>query len=363
MMLYKLLAHLNRDRFDVNVIALMDGGAVRTKIERLGIDVYSLGMSKGRLHLSGVMRLVKRLREHPPDLIQSWMYHADLVGGGIGKLFTRAPIVWNIQASDIVHNPDHQGTVMAARSCAFLSPFVPNKIVSCSEAACRIHAKLGYKADKLLPIPNGVELAGFQADGAARISVRDELKLAHSTPLIGMAARFHPQKDHYTFLQAAARLHRVRPDVHFVFCGYDVTWESTQLADWITEADLQKHCHLLGERADMPRMNASFDIATLSSSYGEGFPNVLGEAMACEVPCVVTDVGDSSLIVGDTGIVVPPRDPEALAQGWLKLLQMNPEERKALGRAARERAQTKFGLSHIVARYEQLYADLLALPK
>lgn len=359
MMLYKLLSHMNRERFDAQVISFIGGHDLVTKIENLGIAVYSLGMTRSYTNLTGIARLVQHLRQHPPSLIQTWMYHADFAGGITGKLFTGAPVVWNLQASDFADNADNRMTPLTIKVCAFLSSFIPQKIISCSEVGCRVHARLGYDVSKLLPIPNGVELARFRPDDAARVTLRRELRLAEETPLIGLVARFHPQKDHRNFLQAAARLKLERPDVHFVLCGDGVTWENAELAAWVAETDLKENIHLLGRRSDTPQVNAALDIATLSSAYAEGFPNVLGEAMACEVPCVVTDIGDSSLIVGETGITVPPRDSEALANAWLSLLQLPAAQRRTLGQLARRRVEEKFSLRSIVERYEKLYADLL----
>ena len=361
MMLYKLLSQMNRERFEARVITLIGGDSLRTRVENLGIEVYSLGMTRSSPSLAATIRLAKLLRQRPPDLVQTWMYHSDLMGGLGAKILTKAPIVWNIQASDIVNYPDNKIAQLTVKLCSLLSSLIPARIISCSEVACQLHVDIGYSAKKILPIPNGVELVNFRPDETARDSFRQELGLALSTPLISIVARFHPQKDHHNFVQAAALLHQAMPEVHFVLCGEDIVEENQQLSDWITKADIKGHCHLLGRREDTPRINAAVDIATLSSAFGEGFPNVLGEAMASGVPCVTTDVGDSALIVGETGIVVPPRDPEALANGWKTLLKMSREERKNRGMAARQRVEEKFSLPSVVAQYEKLYSDLLGL--
>jgi len=361
MMLYKLLSEMNRERFEARVITLIGGDSLKAKVENLGIEVYSLGMTRSYPSIAATIRLAKLLRQHPPDIVQTWMYHSDLMGGLIAKLLTKAPIVWNLQASNIVNHPDNKVTLLTIKLCSLLSSLIPARIISCSEVACRLHADVGYDSKKLLPIPNGVELINFQPDEAARISFRKELGVAPSTPLIGIVARFHPQKDHSNFVQAAALLHQAMPEVHFVLCGEDIVEGNQQLSDWITKAGIKSHCHLLGRREDTPKINAAVDVATLSSAFGEGFPNVLGEAMACGVPCVTTDVGDSSLIVGETGIVVPPRDPAALANSWMRLLKMSAEERQELGKTARQRVEEKFSLPSIVARYEKLYCDLLGV--
>jgi glycosyltransferase involved in cell wall biosynthesis len=175
--------------------------------------------------------------------------------------------------------------------------------------------------------------------------------------VIGIAARFHPHKDHRNFTWAAARLQQQMPSVHFLLCGLDITWENSQLAGWINAAGIRDCCHLLGVREDMSRLFAGMDIAT-TASRTEAFPIVIGEAMACGTPCVVTDVGDSAMIVGDTGIVVPPGDPSALAEAWRKLIEAGQEVRRRLGIAARNRIREHFALPAVVERYQAIYREL-----
>lgn len=206
-------------------------------------------------------------------------------------------------------------------------------------------------------IPNGFDLDAFRPDPESRLAVRRQLEIPEDSLLIGLVARFHPQKDHHNFVQAAGLLHRAMPQVHFLLCGEGITWENPVLGEWIDDAGVESWCHLLGRREDMPKLTAALDIAS-SSSFGESFPNVVGEAMACGVPCVVTDVGDCAILVGKTGIVVPPNDAGALASAWHQLLEMSHEERRRLGQLARQRIKNKFDLNLVVSRYEDLYKSL-----
>ncbi len=194
----------------------------------------------------------------------------------------------------------------------------------------------------------------------ARASVREELGIPADANLIGIAARFHPQKDHLNFIRAAARLQKQIPQIQFLLCGLDIAWQNSQLVGWIETAGIRACCHLLGVRRDMSRLFTAMDIATTASLSGEAFPLVIGEAMACGTPCVVTDVGDSALIVGETGIVVPPGDPGVLAEAWRRLIEAGPVERRRLGLAARRRVQLYFALPAIVERYQTIYAQLAA---
>jgi glycosyltransferase involved in cell wall biosynthesis len=217
---------------------------------------------------------------------------------------------------------------------------------------------MGYAADKMVVIPNGFDLDLFRPQKTARLSVRQEFGIPDNTLLIGLVGRYNRQKDYGNFVEAAAMLHRQIPTTHFLLCGDGVNWENNLLAQRIDAAGLRSYSHLLGRRQDIPWLVAALDIACSSSSFGEGFPNVIGEAMACGVPCVVTDVGDSALIVGDTGKVVLPRDPAALASAWRDLIDQGETMRLRLGEAARSRIKKNFDLQSIARRYENLYREM-----
>lgn len=357
-MLLKLLSNMNRGKYEAEVIALTTIGAIGDKIRDLDISVRALEMPRGIPDLRGAIRLSNWLNANPPDLVQTWMYHADLVGGIIGGIINKIPTVWNLRAGELDYFSHNKLTLLTIKSCAFLSSRLPKQIISCSESGKGFHVKLGYDLNKIEIIPNGFDLVKFCPDKSARLALRQELRLSPTTPLIGLIARFDPLKDHQNFIQAVATLHATLPEVHFVLCGDGINSANEELGRWIAEIGGKGKVHLLGRREDLPWINAGLDIATLSS-FSEGFPNVLGEAMACGVPCVATNAGDSAVIIGDTGIIVPPKNPAALAQGWLKLLSMSPEDREQLGFAARHRVEANFSLPAVVARYESLYQKLL----
>jgi len=359
LMLYRLLSRLDRTRFTPQVVSLLDHGPVSRKIQALGIPVRSLGMKRGIPNPAVVLRLAGWLRQDPPDMMQTWMYHADLVGGLAAQLVGNIPVAWGIRHSDLNSETSSSLTHLTVKTCAILSRWLPDRIVCCSEASRQVHTALGYAAEKMVVIPNGCDMETFRPNSGARAPVRKELVVSEDAPVIGMVARFDPQKDHHTFIRAAQLLHRDRPDAYFLLCGNEMTWENQELARWIDEAGLRTRCHLLGRRDDdIPNLTAALDIASLSSAYGEGFPNVVSEAMSCGVPCVVTDVGDAALIVGQTGIVVPPRNPEALAAAWRTMLEMGCEGRRPMGIAARQRIKERFDIAEITGRYEHLFEEL-----
>ncbi|HXG23913.1 MAG TPA: glycosyltransferase [Chthonomonadales bacterium] len=359
MMLYKLLSRIDRTRFEPQVLSMSTRGAMGEKIAALGVQVTPLGFRPGKPNLYGLGQLVLRLRRERPDILQTWMYHADLIGGLAARMAGGLLVAWGIRSSTLDPQTIKRSTIWTAKACARLSRTIPTRIICCSEVAREVHARLGYTSEKMVVIPNGFDLCLFRPDPMARAEVRRELNIPAEVPLIGLVGRLDPQKDHATFFRAAGLLHRHYPDVHYLLCGDGVTWESPNLARWVEDAGVRERCRLLGYRQDIPRLTAALDIAVLSSAYGDAFPNVVGEAMACGVPCVVTDVGDSAAIVGETGRVVPPRNPERLAGAMAELVEMGMQDRQALGEAARKRAEECYSLTSCVTRYEKLYEEMM----
>jgi glycosyltransferase involved in cell wall biosynthesis len=358
-MLCRVASAMDRSRFENEVVSLTGIMDQADKMQAIGVRVRTLGMKTSVPNPLLVMRLAGWIGESKPDVIHTWMYHANLVGALASRLAGDVPVVWGIHNGALDPRIDKRRTMLVNRSCALLSRRFPARIACCSEASLRIHKKLGYAAEKLEVIPNGFDLETVKPDPTAGASVRQELGIPADALLIGIAARFHPLKDHFNFVQAAARLHKQMPEVHFLLCGLDITWQNSQLAGWIETAGLRSCCHLLGVRQDMARLFAAMDIAT-TPSRSEAFPVAVGEAMACGTPCVVTDVGDSALIVGETGTVVAPGDPHALAEGWRNLTEAGPAVRRRLGMAARLRVQKHFALPAIVERYQTIYTKLAA---
>lgn len=358
MMLYRLLERMERPRYESVVIGLLGPGPVGARIEGLGIPVHALGMRRGFFDPTVIWTLTRLIRRERPDVVQTWMYHANLAGGVAARLSGVSDVVWGIHNATLDGSEGRRTMVWTAKAGAPFSRWVPRRIVCCAESARLVHAAHGYDVGRMVVIPNGFDLDAFKPDPSAPESLREELGLPSDTPLIGLVARFDPQKDHRTFIDAAATLGRRMPTVHFVLCGDGVTDANPELAGWIAAAGLSDRVHLLGRRTDAPRIHGAVDISSMSSAFGEAFPLVIGEAMACGVPCVVTDIGDSALIVGETGRVVRPRDPDALARAWQELLELPAAERARLGGEARRRIAERFEISHVVSRYSEIYEEL-----
>jgi glycosyltransferase involved in cell wall biosynthesis len=356
-MLYRLLSASNPQEYQNEVISLTDRGALGDKIESLGVPVRVLGMRPGIPNPMAVLKLAKMLRESRPALVQTWMYHADLLGGLAARVAGDIPVVWGIHHTRIDRRETKLLTFLTVKFCAWLSWRVPACIVCCSNASEEAHVELGYPRDKMRVITNGIDVEQFQPDAEAGAVLRNALGIPNEALLIGLAARLHPHKDHKTFFRAAGLLHKEFPDVHFVLCGDGVVRENPEIAAEVAAAELEGYCHLLGARSDMQRIYPALDIAA-NSSLSEAFPLALGEAMACGVTCVATDVGDCAAIIGDTGKIVPPQRPELLANAWREVLQIGPEARRRLGAAARARVASHFSLPAVVGDYQGLYRTI-----
>lgn len=354
MALYKLLSRMDRAQYEPVVVSLMGEGTLGARIRELGVPVHTLGMRAGLPGPAAVWRLRRLVCDIQPDIIQGWMYHGNLAAWLARKLTrSKMPIVWGIHHSD--SSTDKPLTRVIVRLGGLLSRKV-NTTIYVANAAVPLHQSLGYKGAHVV-IPNGFDLEQFQPSEEARQSVRAELGLPAATPLIGILGRYNAMKDHANLLHAAKIVLDKRPDVHFIMAGRDVAASNSALNQIVDSLGIRQNVHLLGERDDASRLMASMNVYA-SSSCGEAFPLVLGEAMACGVPCVATDVGDSAYIVGEHGRVVPPRDAEALADGISELLALPAAERMELQDRCRQRIMENFSISAIAAQYVQLYEKL-----
>lgn len=339
------------------VISLMDEGKYGPLLRSAGVEVYTLGMPRGKVTIEALVRLWRLLRSVRPDVVQTWMYHADLVGGVVARLAGVSTVCWGIRHTTLEPGLSSRTTIMVARICARLSRWVPRTIVACSYEAARVHQALGYAPQSFVVVPNGYDLDRFAPDARARERLRAEWNVDAHTPLIGMVARFDPQKDHANLLAALGLLKEQGVEFRCVLVGTGMDKTNEALAKRIAETGLDGHVYLLGRRNDIPVVMSALDVHVLSSAFGEAFPNVLAEAMACGTPCVTTDVGDAAFIVGETGWVVPPRDNRALAEALVAALTQwqNRDSWQARKSACRERIATHFTLDAMISGYRKVW--------
>lgn len=335
------------------IVSLTTIGSIGRELVRSGFSVRSLGLKPGQPDPRAVSRLRGWLRSEGSCVVQSWSYHADLISGLAGRSMG-APVVWGLHQSGLDGALHKRSTVATVRACARLSGLLPQAIVCCSHSTAVFHQSLGYRKTRLVVIPNGFDLDTFKPSNGARFAVRAELGINSDARLLGLVARFHPVKDHRNFLFAAREILLRHPDVHFVLVGEGTSVRNSQLRSWVEREGIGDRCHLLGLRTDVPRLTASFDVA-VSASVSEGLPSTLGEAMAAEIPCVATDVGDSRRLVGPTGWIVPPASPKELAEACCAALDRTDVERKRLGQAARRRIAERFSIARATEAYTRLH--------
>jgi len=345
--LSELVAKHNREKFKVVVISLTETGPIGKKISEYGVPVYSIGMRRGIPDPFGMIRLVRLIWQVQPDLIQTWMYHADLIGGLASRITGNRMVLWGIHHADPRMNS--LSTKIVAKLCALLSGVIPKHIIVCSESALNSHFSFGYHLAKMTVINNGVDLGKFRPH---RVSKYDD------EVVIGHVARWHPIKDHQTFVTAAGIVHESFPNARFVLVGPDVDQANRDLMEWVRQAKIQTVTDLLGDQSDVQTLMNNFDIF-VSSSLNESFSMVVVEAMASGVPCVATKVGISMDIIGDTGKCVPPKDPQAMADAIESILSLHKGTIKELGNQARKRIEDQFSLKEMVGKYETIYREFV----
>jgi glycosyltransferase involved in cell wall biosynthesis len=339
------------------VVSLMDEGKYGPLLRDAGIPVHSLGMPRSRVARRGLRRLWRVLQSSDPDVIQTWMYHADLVGGGIARMAGHRAIVWGLHNTYL----DQRRTRLIARACAVASWAVPRTIISCSKGAASLHVSLGYDRGRMTIVPNGYNVSSFSHDAAARRALRNAWGIPGDAVVLGTVARWDPQKDHPNLLQALSEVDVASPrSIRLVLVGPDMTESNPDLMSLLRKHGWQDRTVLLGRRRDVPAIMSALDLHVLPS-VAEAFPNVLAEAMACETPCVVTDTGDAALIVGETGWVVPPRDPHALARALDEAMTSLADHQsgRELQVAARARIVDNFSLDRMVRGYADTWRNAL----
>lgn len=351
--LYRLCKNDTRNKH--TVISMMDEGKYGPLLREIGIDVYTLNMRAGRVSFSGLIKLYRLIKEIAPDVVQTWMYHADLIGGVIAHLAGVKKIFWNIRHTTLEKGISKKSTFIIAKLCAKLSKIIPYKIVCCATKALEVHANLGYQQDKLIVISNGYELEKFSPDLTSAEAFRDELGCGNKI-ILGMVGRYDPLKDHNNLLKALSLVEKQTSNFVCVLVGRDLASDNINLMNEINRLELSKYILLLGQRNDIPQVMNGLDLHILSS-MSEGFPNVLAEAMACGTPCITTNVGDAAVIVGDTGWIVQSRDSELLAKGILAALaaQKDVQSWNSRKEACRKRIVSHFSIEQMVQSYDALW--------
>jgi glycosyltransferase involved in cell wall biosynthesis len=339
-----------------DVISLTEVGVVGEQIRSCGVAVRALGMRSARDAPRVLVELIKIFRTSRPDIVQTWMYHADFLGGLAARIAGNRNVIWGIRTTD-VEAGGTGATIFLMRICARMSRWVPRVIVCAAEASRRVHEKVGYDGSRMTVIPNGFEMSRLIAKPDDRTTMRSRCGFQSGDVVIGTLGRFNPAKDQRNFVRAAGIVAREHADARFLLVGRGLDASNEELNCWINETGFRERFVLLGERSDVTECLSAMDVFCLSSRT-EGFPNVVGEAMAMCLPCVVTEVGDAAMLVADTGIVVPKEDSPALAAGLKEMLELDPTGRSALGIKAKKRITAEFTIERTRQRFESIYKSL-----
>lgn len=336
------------------VVTLTSHDALQPDFENLGVRVDSLRMSRNPLTWFRVVKLRKFVSEFGPDVVQSWLYAADiaLLFTGGGKNVRR---IWNIRQSEtrLINGQGH--IYLMQRVAAFLSKILPDEIIYCGKAAQLAHQRIGYSKSKFAVIPNGIDDDKYRADEVARAAVRNELGIADNAFLFGLVGRYDPLKNQQLLLNAFAAVAAQREQAALVLAGRGINNENVDLTKIIQQYNLAGKVQLLGPRSDIPRLLAALDCHVLTST-SEGWPNVLAEAMACEVYCISTPVGDAPTILEGCGTILGDYETDSLVSAMLDAVDMSGERRDDFARRARKRVKTEFSLEQFSRRYQALYS-------
>jgi glycosyltransferase involved in cell wall biosynthesis len=339
---------LDRREFCPTVVSFYDDGELIGELRKAGITVVTLGM-RSRLGFIGFLpRLIQALRDSQPDIIYSFLDFPNVVAAIIKPWLRGSRLIWGIRASDMrLEERNRTWRVIFALERLLAGAA---DLIICNSWAGRSHLKESrFPTNAIIVVPNGIDTERFCPDPAARSRTRSALGFADDDIVVGLVARLDPMKDHATFLKAAEELTRDLPRARFVCIGHGSDQYAGELRQLEESLSLGNRITWTGARMEVPELLNAFDIATLTSAYGEGFPNAVGEGMATGLPYVTTDVGDAARIVGDAGTVVPIESPSALAAAWRRLAGLSPKERGKIGLLARARVQENFPRKAMVA--------------
>ena len=357
LMMLRLAEKMKENGYIIKVISLTSKNKISENLKINGIELSVINFESLNL-IYNLYILGKEIKKFNPNVVQTWMYHGDLIGGCIAKLVGVKLIFWNIRHSDVDKKGMKITTRIIARICAFLSKIIPTKIICNSQKAINIHKKIGYKKSKFIYIPNGFNLAKIYQSTEKKLNIRKKLKLKKDTLLIGTIGRFHKQKDYPTIIKAAKYIFdKKKKNIFFLFCGDNIDYQNKELCFLLKKYKLQNKVKLLGYRKDIHNIIFELDLLVSSSSYGEGFPNVIGEAMSLSIPCIATDVGDSKMIIRDSKYIVQPENSKKLAELILDFCKLSKNERKIIGIKNKKIIEKNYSIEKVFKTYINTYKN------
>ena len=355
-MLLRLIKHKPELVKSTIVVSLTNNGKIGRILESMGVSVISLGMHNWSSIFKALFKLKKIIQNEKPDFIHTWMYHANILGGIAAILAKNKNIMWSIRRSEFTHG-ESLSTYIVMKIGAMFSTFIPKVIVCVAESGLINHQKYGYKPDNMIVIPNGFDLGQLKHDPVIRKEIRKELNIYDDQIVIGCVGRFHESKGYEILIASSIEVISAHKKVRYLLIGRDLDKQNTILMEWINKTGFSDHFILAGEKHNVGDYMCAMDVFCLSS-ITEGFPNVVGEAMASALPCVVTDVGDVRKIVGDTAIIVESKNKKLLSKGLCDMLSYDTSIRKKIGLEGRQKMEKEYPLSIICERYYNLYSQI-----
>ena len=339
------------------VISLKSPGKYFSLLKKVGIKVYCLDIKF--FSINKFIFLVKLLRSLKPDIVQTWLVHADFLGSIAARLAGINNILWNVRYSNIEIGKAKLTTIFIIKILSLLSYLIPKFIITVSKKAKKIYKVAGYNKKIFKFIPNGYDLSILKVNKLQKVNFKKNIKIKKKVPLIGNVARYDPQKDHFNLLNALSLIRQKNINFFCVLVGFNINQNNIDLISEIKRLKLSNHVKLLDQTDNVSQVMNGLDIHVLSSSYGEGFPNVVAESMACGTPCIVTDVGDSFFIVGKTGWVVPPKNSIKLANAIEKALREKDTNKwNKRCNKARLRIKEKFSIGKMITSYNEVWTKV-----
>lgn len=340
------------------VISLMENGEIGRTLDALGVKVISMGMNKGFSILKTLFKIKNIIQIEKPDIIHTWMYHANILGGIAAYLAKNKNIVWSIRRSEYTQNESFT-TFLIMKMGAIFSSIIPKVIVYVAESGLKNHQKYGYASHNSIVIPNGFDLEKLKYNPTTRKKIRNELNLNDDHIVIGCVGRFHVSKGYEILISSSVDILKSHKNVKYLLIGRNVDEQNRILMKCIDKTGFKNNFFVVGEKRNISDYMSAMDIFCLSS-ITEGFPNVLGEAMASELPCVATCVGDVQKITDNNAILVQPNNEKLLSKGLFEMINMNNDKRQRMGLIGRNIIEKNYSIRSICKKYYDLYLLILS---
>ena len=342
------------------VISIKDVGDLKEEISKAGVPVLGIGKGGTIRAALALPRIREIIKSNNIDVIQTWMYHADLIGGLATNILPMSvKLFWGIHNGKIDKRYLNSRTIIVIRICSVLSRLLPVGVICCSAKSRLEHMLFGYSKDKMVVIANGVDTDKYFFSPSRRDRIRNELGIEDSHIVVGMIARYDEVKRHAVFIDVVSEVSKSIPELRILMCGEGITEDNITLMNRIDKSDIADHCFLLGRRDDIPTMLSALDIVVSTSEY-EAFPMIIVEAMAVGRTCVATDAGDTGAIIGEAGFVSGIEDSQGLVKNLKTAINLTPSERERLGKLARQRVEELYSIQKMVAHYKELYSSAIS---